>query len=533
MAANKTVPQLPLSLNSNIEPLVPRHGVVTLYGYGIQVRVDRGHLLVEDGIAVDRRCTRLPRVGHGLKRLVCIGSDGFVSLAALRWLADQDAAFTMLERNGKVLVATGPVRPSDAKLRRAQALAHSSGAALSIAQELIVQKLTAQEQVARHKLLDSTTADAIAQLRTELPTADSISTIRLIESQAARAYWAAWSTLPINFPKNDLKRVPDHWRSFGARISPLTGSPRLACNPPNAILNYLYAVLEAEARLAAAALGLDPGLGVLHADTTGRDSLACDLMEPIRPQVDAYLLDWITRNPLNRGWFFEQRDGNCRLMAPFAVRLSETAPTWGQAVAPVGEWVARAFWSTIRRPDTPLATRLTQAHKREAKGAAGPRPIPAPRPEHICGGCGKAVANRSTHCAHCALEDLRKRMPEVARQGRSASHNLHATARRSATKRHHDLARRSWSPAEQPAWLTDETYTKEIQPCLVNVTLSQIASAIGVSIPYASDLRRGRRRPHPRHWRALAELVGPFVYVGKEAEPGWQRLGFAMAQQGY
>ena len=34
------------------------------------------------------------------------------------------------------------------------------------------------------------------------------------------------------------------------------------------------------------------------------------------------------------------------------------------------------------------------------------------------------------------------------------------------------------------------------------------ASAIGVSIPYASDIRRGRRRPHPRHWRALAELGG-------------------------
>jgi hypothetical protein len=30
---------------------------------------------------------------------------------------------------------------------------------------------------------------------------------------------------------------------------------------PNAILNYLYSVLESETRLAAAALGLDPGLG--------------------------------------------------------------------------------------------------------------------------------------------------------------------------------------------------------------------------------------------------------------------------------
>ena len=28
------------------------------------------------------------------------------------------------------------------------------------------------------------------------------------------------------------------------------------------------------------------------------------------------------------------------------------------------------------------------------------------------------------------------------------------------------------------------------------------------SIPYASAIRSGRRVPHPRHWQALAQLVG-------------------------
>jgi len=44
-------------------------------------------------------------------------------------------------------------------------------------------------------------------------------------------------------------------------------------------------------------------------------------------QVEAFLLDWITREPLRWEWFFEEHNGNCRLMAPFAVRLSETAQT--------------------------------------------------------------------------------------------------------------------------------------------------------------------------------------------------------------
>jgi CRISPR-associated endonuclease Cas1 len=349
-------------LNDHSVPAAtPRNGVLVIFGYGIQVRVDRGHLLVEDGIASDRRQARFPRVRHGLKRLVVIGSDGLVSLAALRWLADQDAAFVMLERDGSVLATTGPVRPSDARLRRAQATALQTGAALQITRELLSQKLMGQERVARGKLLDSKTADTIAGFREAVECAETIDAMRQLESQGAAAYWAAWRDLPITFPRSDLPKVPEHWRKFDTRKSPISGSPRLAANPANAILNYLYAVLESETRLAVAALGLDPGLGFWHVDTPARDSLACDLMEPVRPKVDAFLLDWITREPLKRALFFEQRDGNCRLMSTLAIELSQTARIWGHAVAPIAEWVARMLWSNSRKPTDQVAppTRLT------------------------------------------------------------------------------------------------------------------------------------------------------------------------------
>jgi CRISPR/Cas system-associated endonuclease Cas1 len=169
--------------------LTPREGIATVFGYGIQVRVERGHLIIEDGIGADRRRARLPRVGHGLRRLVVIGSDGMVSLAALRWLADQDAAFVMLDRDGSVLVTTGPVRPSDARLRRAQALASQSGAALRITRELIGQKLAGQAQVAHDKLHDSRTAQTISGFGAELANAETPEALRLIESQAGSAYW--------------------------------------------------------------------------------------------------------------------------------------------------------------------------------------------------------------------------------------------------------------------------------------------------------------------------------------------------------
>lgn len=258
-----------------------------------------------------------------------IGSDGAVTLSALRWLADQDASFVMLDRDGSVLATTGPVRPSDARLRRAQALAYRSETALRIARELLDQKLIAQERLIRERFHDADVAAQITNAREKLATANSIDDLQFFESQAAKAYWTAWRNVPIMFAKSDLRRVPDHWLKFGFRASPLTGSPRLAVNPPNGMLNYLYAILESEARLAAAALGLDPGLGVLHFDSRSRDSLASDLMEPIRPRVDAYVFDWINREPLRREWFFEQPNGNCRLVGSFAARLSETARTWG------------------------------------------------------------------------------------------------------------------------------------------------------------------------------------------------------------
>ena len=491
--------------------LAPRHGVVTLFGYGIQVRVDRGHLIIEDGIGADRRHARFPRVGHGLKRLVVIGSDGMVSLAALRWLSDQKTSFSMLERDGSVLLTTGPVRPSDARLRRAQALAGQSDTALGIARELIEEKLAGQERVARYKLLASESADKIGRYRAELAKADTPESIRLTESLAAGVYWSAWRDLPICFPRKDERRVPDHWRVFGARVSPLTGSPRLAVNPPNAILNYLYALLESESRLAAAALGLDPGIGVLHVDMPNRDSLACDLMEPIRSQIDSFLIDWITREPLKRDWFFEQRDGNCRLMASLAVKLSETAPAWGRAVAPIAEWVAQSLWTPVRksaRLDQTLPTRLTQRRRSEGRGNGfTPSTKPAPRPGRICHGCG-TTTQRGRNCPKCGREISREKLIELAKIGRAAARSPESQKRRSETQRRHEAAKRAWRSSSKPAWLNEDTYVGKIQPRLATVTISALSSTLGVSEFYAAGIRAGRRRPHPRHWQALAQLVG-------------------------
>jgi CRISPR-associated endonuclease Cas1 len=506
MAATKTVYQVPQSHNL----LTPRYGVVTLSGYGIRVCLDRGHLLLEDGIGAHRQTIRLPRVRHGLKRLVIIGSDGFVSLAAVRWLADQQAAFIMLERDGKVLAVTGPVRSADARLRRAQALAIQSGAALDIARELIDRKLSGQEQVARHKLHASEIADAIGRLRRELPDASTPARILYIESRAANSYWSAWRQLSVTFPKKDERRLPDHWRIFGTRFSPLTGSPRLAVNPPNAILNYLYALLESESRIAVAALGLDPGMGVLHVDTPNRDSLALDVMEAVRPSVDAYLLEWFTKETLRREWFFEQYNGNCRLMGSFAALLSETAPAWERTVGVFAEMVAQRLWNSTQRSThgRSLPTRLTQRRRSEGRGNEFIFKVSHARhPEKICPGCG-VTTRRGQLCLQCWHRISRLNLTELAKVGRIAALSPESRAKHANTQRRHQAAKRAWLDSPRSTWPTEKSYAEEIQPKLSGVAISRLSATMGVSESYASDIRAGRHRPHPRHWQALAQLVG-------------------------
>jgi CRISPR-associated endonuclease Cas1 len=483
-------------------------GVLVLNGYGIRVQVSAGHLLLHDGIADERRTIRLPRVNHGLKRLVMIGSDGFVTLEALRWLADQGAAFVMLDRRGKVLVVTGPVAPSDAKLRRAQTLALGNGVALKISKELISQKLAGQSTLVRDMLHDSTTSNAIDRFAAELSSAENFERVRLIEAQAAKLYWHVWSDVPIRWPRKDEKRVPERWKRFGTRISPLTQSPRLAASPANACLNFLYSVLESEARLAATAMGLDPGLGCLHVDTPNRDSLACDIMEVCRPKVDAFVLNWLQSEPFRKADFSEDRNGNCRLVSVLPIRLSETADTWRKFVAPVAEYVAQELWSSISKPASRvtrqlMATRLTQRNKREVQGS-DVSAVNQPKPEHLCPDCGFKVPSGRKLCSKCAKQATRKNF----RVGRNMAQRPEHLARRADTMRFHRHAMSNWKSSKLPGWLTRDVYLNQIQPALAGATKSSIRALLGVSEPYAADIRAGRRHPHPRHWETLAQLVG-------------------------
>jgi CRISPR-associated endonuclease Cas1 len=383
-----------------------RGNVLVVDGFGASLQVERGRLIVLDGAGRERRERSFSRAGRSIARVVVLGGTGSISLGALRWLADQGIPLLALDRESRLLCVSVPPSSGDARLRRAQALAATNEVGLGVARYLLGEKLRGQRDVLlgldpREELLG-----AFDGAFGWLGEAGDTNELVMAERDGALAYWTGWRGVEIRFRNSDGSSLPDHWRSFGRRISPLSAAPRLATNPINAILNYLYAILEAETRVACLTVGLDPTLGIVHADFRSRDSLALDVMEAIRPRVDAYVLQLFERRTFSANDFFETRKGVCRLLRPLTHELAGTAPVWAELIAPVCEQVARmlseAPGSKVKRVLTPLA----HSNHAEARDAVRRRP---PRsqlclslPEKVCKNCGGELPRRErVYCDAC------------------------------------------------------------------------------------------------------------------------------------
>jgi CRISPR-associated endonuclease Cas1 len=524
---------------SSVSKVPVRNGVLVLSGFGVRVAVERGQLTVSDGIGRERREGVLSRATCGLKRLVLVGHSGTISFEALRWLSDLGAAFVQIDADANVIVASAPAGLDDARLRRSQALALSNGIGLAIARDLLRTKLEKQAGVIERMGAHDEAVAIIRAARDGLAQAETVEGLMRLEAAAANVYWEAWSPHPIRLARKDEPRVPAHWRTFGSRGSPISGSQRKAANPANALLNYLYAMLEAEARIAALAVGLDPGMGVLHADLPRRDSLACDLMEAVRPEVDAYVLELLRTRTFGARDFFETREGVCRVLLPLTHVLAETAPRWAKAIGPVAEKVARklnqarelsvtvpavAQSTPSDRPThkRPLPTPLTQANRSAGREQLRRKPTAARSRGTIdvprrCIACGALLDHaKRQYCDRC----LPERRAELAPSFSVAGPTVLAEQRAMATDPAHGgttAEKRGQRVAEQwrevAAWeQTHATeadigaYEREIQPQLAGMSLTAMMQATGLSRRYCWLIKTGQKVPHPRHWSALHQI---------------------------
>jgi CRISPR-associated endonuclease Cas1 len=485
-------------------PVPVRNGVAVLEGYNVRVSTDRGRLVLEDGAGQEGRFSRLSRPTSGLKRLIIRGLGGYVSVDALRWLHGVAAGLVVIGHDSEVYAAIGPRGLNDAHLRRAQALAPWNGVGPGIVRNLLLTKLKGQASVLERIPDSSRAIGTIEAAMSEMERAEDVHQMRTIEGKAALAYWRAWEHVTVPWVRRDEPKVPEHWRTFGARMSPLSAKPRYGINPPNAILNYLYSVLEAETTIAARSVGLDPGMGLLHVDDQGRDSLSLDIMEAARPKVDAYLLDLLEGQPFVASVFFETAKGVCRVMPPLSHTLAQTGAMWQATIAAAVEYVAH----TLHRAGGDLASVGPQSFRLETASERRAERKPATRltgAHHIASGAKLRAAASPRACCRCGVvlekegRKWRKFCLACTRLGRSETMK---EVRAKASAR--PIAERWGLRAEDVP--DPQAFSRDILPKLQDVVLREIARVTGYSIAHASHIRQGKFVPDPRHWPALAVL---------------------------
>jgi len=302
---------------------------LVLTGHGISLNIKSGCLNILNGLThypQDREEFRyFPGKHNTPSRIILLGRNGSISVDALCWLSAQNIPLVVLDYQGNELScissASGQI---DYEVRIAQLIATRPEIALSLAKGLIRAKIAGQlgnlnlwpesqpRRYAEHKLL--------SHLET-LETVGSVSDLMVIEATAALSYFKLWQYLDVAWTSKSQRFVPSDWSFVSGRESKVSGVNRNASHPVNAILNYGYAVLESQVRIAAAMLGLDTSVSYLHAMKHGRSSLIFDLMEPLRPKLDRLLIGFIRQTSFTKDDFSLSINGVCKLNPQFARRI--------------------------------------------------------------------------------------------------------------------------------------------------------------------------------------------------------------------
>jgi CRISPR-associated protein Cas1 len=333
-------------MQDNSTPLLPIpviNGLVVLDGY-VKIRVEKGFLEVTDGISDERRHQLFSKATCKIKHVAILDAAGYITFEAFEWLYAIGAGIIQLGWDGEVLLASAP-HLDHITIKRAQYAAVDSQDGRDITTYLVTSKAYSQCQVlskhapgATYTYLGDTldTVRFIKRQVSEIERARSIPEVLGLEGLIALAYWETISKIPLHFEKKDTSSIPLHWLTFGARHSLYNiKKNRNATNPANAMLNYLYALLYAETQVALLGAGLDPAAGLFHADNLYRASFAYDVMEAVRPEVDLWLLDFLSTRTFAKKCFFEKRSGVIRLHSDLARELAGTLPQWRWVIEPV------------------------------------------------------------------------------------------------------------------------------------------------------------------------------------------------------
>lgn len=265
-------------------------------------------------------------------RCVLQGAQTRLDTGVLMKLAEAGATTVLMSprQNRRVAVILGP-QHNDAAVRLAQARcvmddafcrswAHALVRAKLQRQQRTLERMQTQRPDARKPLFDAlqTLLPLLAALEAD-PVAQppALDSLRGREGAAARAYFAG------------LAGVMPPAMGFAGR------NRRPPKDPVNVCLSLGYTLLHLQAVQSCMVAGLDPLLGFYHRPSIGRESLASDLIEPLRPAVDAWVWQLLRERTL-RDEHFSLDKGACLLgKAGREIYYAE----WERQSAPWRRWL--------------------------------------------------------------------------------------------------------------------------------------------------------------------------------------------------
>ena len=266
-----------------------------------------------ENIVVEQRGVEQGRVPfHMLEGVVSFGRPG-ASPALMAACAEAGISLSFLTPHGRFLARVEGVRSGNVLLRRLQyRIADDDARKTFIVRGMVAAKASNQRTVVQRALRDHGSAmednikaslevavRRLADIAQRTLIHDTIAGLRGLEGEAAATYFGVLDR---------LIRSDDPAFRFVGR----TRRPPL--DRVNALLSFLYALLGHDCRSALEAHGLDPQVGLLHADKPGRNSLALDLMEELRPVLaDRLMLSLINRAQLKASDFVHEDAGAVRL----------------------------------------------------------------------------------------------------------------------------------------------------------------------------------------------------------------------------
>lgn len=364
----------------------PKQDCLVLSGYGLSLKVDSGKLIINDGFVNEgnQRKTILSRGRNCIERLVILGHNGNMSLDAIRWLMDANITTTIIDNDGKITTSFDPTNRSCSTLKKAQALSCHSRVDIKIAEYLLIKKLEGQIE-SLHYLIktcdDSSllndekkntileTISFIEDLKCNLPPIYDVEDVLLIEANAAAKYWRAWEGIQLKWFNSSVRKYPEHWQHIQYRTSGKYGEARHATDPVNAIFNFCYSILEAKAKTACIKAGLDTDLGIIHADRDNRAAFVYDIMDPARPIIDRYVIQFVGSHKFKSNEFHETREGVCRLDPDIINLLMRKYPDVEKELDKVLIEVKRILKGSNKKnkDNEPLLYHTRRVHKHEKK----------------------------------------------------------------------------------------------------------------------------------------------------------------------